>query len=358
MQREGAELGQFERVEDPLCSVCGGIFLGIQEAAETAVRQVKRYQFENFSVGMTLPTGIQEKEDELRSTLKLKGKETVKTHTARLFGEIVSLKLRKPIERLRPDLTFLVNMSNRSVGISARPLIFYGRYSKPKGVFQRREACPHCSGSGCKKCRNTGFKRRPSVEAYIRKKLDAFTGAERIIFTWIGSEDSQSRVFPPGRPFVVELKNPVKRTVPKRFVHRFRGGQVAVSGGRILPAKPTGLPRFRFKTEAFCRAQSYFDDGLLSELKKSFRMVPVRFDRPHNRPTTKMVYSAIASRKGKNLVVEAVLEGGLPVKRFVSGELVSPSVSEVLKTEVRCRTFDICEVRETGKFSYAEIARI
>ena len=45
------------------------------------------------------------------------------------------------------------------------------------------------------------------------------------------------------------------------------------------------------------------------------------------------------------------------MKRFVNGELVSPSVSEVLKTEVGCRSFDICRVREIGAFEFAEITR-
>jgi tRNA U54 and U55 pseudouridine synthase Pus10 len=86
--------------------------------------------------------------------------------------------------------------------------------------------------------------------------------------------------------------------------------------------------------------------------------VTVRFERPHERPTSKTVYSARATKHGRTLTIEAVLDGGLPVKRFVSGELVSPSVSEVLKTEVRCRTFDICEVKETGEFGFAKVTRV
>ena len=46
------------------------------------------------------------------------------------------------------------------------------------------------------------------------------------------------------------------------------------------------------------------------------------------------------------------------MKRFVNGDLVSPSVSEVLKTEVGCRTFDILKVKEIGGFSFAEVTRV
>ena len=59
----------------------------------------------------------------------------------------------------------------------------------------------------------------------------------------------------------------------------------------------------------------------------------------------------------RNADFRAELDGGLPVKRFVNGELVSPSVSEVLKTEVGCRSFDIRKVREIGGFEFAEITR-
>ena len=356
--RQGAKEDDFERVEGPSCSVCGGLFDRIPSVADAALRNLRRYHFRNFSVGMSLPEGVQEREDEIRSKMKLKGKETVKTQAARLFAERISSKVRKPIEKMKPDLTILAGMTDGSAEITTRPLLFYGRYSKPAGISQRRELCPHCSGSGCGKCGKTGFERKPSVEAHIRKKLEAFSGTDRMTFTWIGSEDAESRVFPPGRPFVVELKNPVKRVLPKKFATRSSGGQVSVCRGRLLPSRPTKLPSFKFRTEITCSAAGRIDPGQLGELKKRFRRAVVRFDRPHNRPTSKTVYSARASKSGRKLMVEAVLDGGLPVKRFVSGELVSPSVSEVLKTEVRCRNFDICEVKETGKFSYAEVTRV
>ena len=96
----------------------------------------------------------------------------------------------------------------------------------------------------------------------------------------------------------------------------------------------------------------------LGQLRSAFRKTEVRFERPHDRPTSKIVYRVNATARGRALVIDAELDGGLPVKRFVSGELVSPSVTEVLKTEVRCRRFDIRRVTETGKLEIGEVARI
>ncbi|MDA4125461.1 MAG: hypothetical protein OK438_08490 [Thaumarchaeota archaeon] len=354
-ERQG---GGFERVEGRLCFVCGGLLDGVPSMARKAVSKARRHDFRTFTVGVSLPEGMQEREDELRSDLKLKGKETIKTQAARLVADEVAAKLRKRVDRLRPDLTFLVSLGDGDVAVSSKPVYYYARYTKPAGVTQKREFCGYCSGMGCKKCAQTGFDRKPSVETELRRKFAGFTGSEKMTFTWLGSEDRDSRVFAPGRPFIVEVKNPVKRRIPKKFGASFRGKRAAVASGRVLSSKPVRLPTFRFRTEISATAAKRVPKELLAELRGRFRGTEVVFERPHDRPVTKKVYRAEARAKGRTLTIDAELDGGLPVRRFVSGDLVSPSVSEVLKTEVRCRTFDIREVRETGKLELGEITRV
>ena len=347
----------FEIVQGGGCFVCKGMMDTTGRMAEVAAKGARRYQFRTFTVGVTVPEGVQEREDELRSELKLKGKETIKIQAARLVSAQVSDWLRKRVNRQRPDLTLLADFGSGEVSVTAIPVFYYGRYTKPAGVSQRRSFCEQCRGAGCAKCHNTGFDRKPSVEGALRAKLADFSGSQKMTFTWLGSEDVESRVYPPGRPFVAEVKNPRRRTFPRKFGARLGGGLVSVSSGRTLPSKPTRLPAFRFVTRIKATAASKVSAEGLAELKSRFRRAAVRFDRPHNRPTVKTVYRASAKAKGRALMIEAELDGGLPVKRFVSGELVSPSVSEVLKTEVGCRSFDICGVREIGKFGFAEITR-
>ncbi len=325
--------------------------------AEIAIGKARKYRFRTFAVGVSVPEGVQEREDELRSNLKLKGRETIKTQAAGLVASQVSNDLRKKLDRQRPDVTLLVDFGASEVHATSRPVYFYGRYTKPAGVAQRRSYCEHCHGAGCKKCRGTGFEQKTSVEGLLRKKLTGFGGSEKMTFTWLGSEDRDSRVYPPGRPFVAEVKNPKKRSFPRKFGARFRGKLVSVSSGRVLASKPIRLPAFRFLTRIRATAASRVSRENLSELRSRFRRATVRFERPHNRPAMKTVYSVSATAKGKTLLIDAELDGGLPVKRFVSGELVSPSVSEVLKTEVGCRSFDICRVSEIGEFRFAEITR-
>jgi len=356
-ERQGDGAAAFEIVPGPECFVCAGMMDNVGRMAGLAARRAGRYEFSTFSVGVSVPEGVQEREDELRSEMKLKGNETIKIQAARLVASQVAQDLRKRVDRQRPDLNLLVDFGAWEVFATSRPVFFYGRYTKPAGISQRRSLCDQCRGGGCKKCRNTGYEQKPSVEAGLRTKLGEFSGSEKVTFTWLGSEDRKSRVYPPGRPFVAEVRNPRKRKFPRRFGARLRGGTVWVSSGKTLPAKPVRLPAFRFRTKIVATAASKVNPQGLADLKTRFRMAAVRFDRPHNRPTAKTVYKVSARARGRTLLLDAELDGGLPVKRFVSGELVSPSVSEVLKTEVGCRSFDICGVREIGEFGFAEVTR-
>jgi len=306
---------------------------------------------------VSLPDGVQEREDELRSNLKLKGNETIKTQAARMVSTLVAAATRKRVDKQRPDVMLLADFGSNDVKVTSRPLFFYARYTKPAGISQRRLLCKSCQGGGCKECGNTGFETEPSVEALLRRKLSGFSKSEKMTFTWLGSEDSDSRVYPPGRPFVVELKSPKRRRVPRKFGARFGGGLVSVSSGKVLASKPLRLPAFRFGTRISAVSRKKVGKEGLADLRLAFRNTTVRFERPHDRPTVKTVYRASATARGRTLLIDAELDGGLPVKRFVSGELVSPSVSEVLKTEVGCRSFDIYGVREIGKFGFAEITR-
>jgi tRNA pseudouridine synthase 10 len=352
LRRQGGRPGDFGAARDDECYICRGLVRNVDVILAKTVKDARPYEFGTFAVGLTMPEGVQEREDELRSTMRMKGRETIKVQLSTLIATGVSRVIGKRVDKAKPDLTLIADLSTLQVRMFSRPLFFYGRYTKPAGAAQRREWCSGCRGKGCEKCELTGFNLSPSVEGSVRGRLSE-CGSDSMTFTWIGSEDRESEVMPPGRPFVVEVKNPVKRRLPKRFAVRFKGGQVKVNGGRILPSRPRRLPGFRFRTRIFARTSTPVKEDSLKELRSRFKDATVRFNRPYDRPTLKKVHRVSAKAKGRSLVIDAELDGGLPVKRFVSGDLVSPSVSEVLKTEVSCRKFDIRRVIETSGFEFA-----
>ena len=54
-------------------------------------------------------------------------------------------------------------------------------------------------------------------------------------------------------------------------------------------------------------------------------------------------------------MAEIKLDGGLPVKRLISGGSVSLSLAELLKTPLSCQRFDILRVWESGGFKFGKI---
>ncbi len=298
-----------------------------------------------------MPAEIQEREDELRSELKIRGRETVKSQFSRMISEAVGIQTDKKVNRFKPDVTILVNAGTSAVELQARPLFIYGRYSKPRNIPQRRSFCPNCNGRGCHQCAGTGYVQTPNVESIVGSKLCKLMGANRAKFTWFGSEDPDSRVLPPGRPFVLELKNPRKRIPPRRLNLVTGRGAIRLLGLRALVDRPIKLPSFVFKTRVVMKASVKIAKDGLRELRK-MNGATIRFDSGRGRVVYKKVYSVRTKVRGMRVISDIRMDGGLPVKRLVSGEDVSPSISELLKTPLECERFDILRVWERGEFQF------
>jgi tRNA pseudouridine synthase 10 len=294
---------------------------------------------------MIMPADVQEREDQLRSELKIRGMETIKSQTARNVIAFLEAKTHKKVNRKNPDLTVVVDMDKGSLLINAKSLFIFARYTKPKGVSQRIELCENCSGRGCDDCKG-GRLDVPSMEEILGNKLNRILGSSKAKFTWIGSEDEDSVVYPPGRPFMVEVKNPRRRKVPSRLVVTTGRGRAEVTGAKALRERPLATPSFVFKTRAFIEPAEGLG-GLKPSSVRQITGTTIRYRNNKGKDVSKRVYSIRVQRIRKRATAEIKLDGGLPVKRFVSGESVSPSLSEVLGIQLVCKKFDILRVWES-----------
>ncbi len=353
-QRQGRQV-HFSIVRAGDCFVCHGLTSRIESMKRRALRAIVRHQFKTFSIGMIVPADIQEREDRIRSELKIRGEETTKSQLSRMIAEAVRRGTHRRPDRLRPDITILVNAAESGVNIQSRPVFVYGRYTKPRGIPQRRYFCEGCNGRGCDSCSGSGYEQVPSVESVVGSRLNRLMGSTRTKFTWLGSEDAESLVFPPGRPFVVELKSPVKREAPSRLNLRTGKGLLRVSGLRVLAGRPARLPGFALKTRITVGGAEKVSKEKLREMRKKMEGVRVQFESSKGRMVYKKIHEIRTKAIGKKLVADVKMDGGLPVKRFVSGESVSPSLSEFLRTPLICQRFDILRVWETGRFEFGEI---
>ncbi|MDG7016257.1 MAG: hypothetical protein JRN23_01510 [Nitrososphaerota archaeon] len=326
------------------CFICGGMSGGLGEVSKKTVRALGRFEFRTFSVGVVLPSGIQEREDTLRSELKIRGGETIKSEFAgRLAAAVVKGMRGKKVDRLHPDATVLADIGGGTVSVSSKPLFVYGNYTKPRGVSQRRLFCEVCNGRGCESCVGSGYSASPSVEGLVSKRLGELLGSERFKFTWFGSEDEDSVVFPPGRPVVIEAKSPRTRHPPGELRLKTGIGGITLSRVRAI-AKQSEHPAFSFITRAVIGAEEKVTEDDVKRLQKDMKGATVRYRNNKGRLVAKKIYFVKATARGKRITAEIKLDGGLPVKRLVSGEAVSPSFSESVGKPLRCERFDIVRV--------------
>jgi len=343
--RQGAGEFEFPRAKNEKCFICGGISENLEGITKRVLSRMGRYEFRTFSIGLILPNGVQEREDTLRSDLKIRGGETIKSERAARIAQSLAKGLRggKKVDKLHPDATVLVDIAGGTAEVTSKPLFLYGLYTKPRRVGQRRLFCEHCNGRGCERCDGSGYSSVPSVEGLVSKRLEILLGSRKFKFTWFGSEDADSIVFPPGRPMFIEAKNPRWRHLPRTLKLRTGRGGISISGLRVV-ARRSEHPGFTFETRAVIRAERRVTDEDVTRLKKGMKNVLVQYRNNKGKLVDKRIYFVKAKARGKRITADVKLEGGLPVKRLVSGEAVSPSFSESMGTPLRCERFDILRV--------------
>jgi tRNA pseudouridine synthase 10 len=181
------------------------------------------------------------------------------------------------------------------------------------------------------------------VEGVVSKRLGVLLGSKKFKFTWFGSEDPYSIVFPPGRPMFIEAKNPRRRHVPRVVRLRTGRGGLLISGLRVV-SRRFEHAGFTFMTRVVIHAERRVTDDEVARLGKDMKNVHVLYRNNKGKVVGKKIFFVKAKALGKRITADIKLDGGLPVKRLVSGEAVSPSLSESIGMPLRCERFDILRV--------------
>jgi len=332
------------RARPDKCYICRGLMDNLDSIADLILNALIGFEFQTFLIGATLPTQIYEREDALRSRLKIRGRESVKNQLTRELGMRLARLAGKKVEYMKPDVTISLMIgkeNNVDVTVKSRPLAFAGRYvKKSRGVPQKQNRCPSCEGMGCKSCDYFGLSGYDSVEGVIAKGLVEMTGGQVPKFTWIGSEDQSSLVLGGGRPFYARVFNPKKRKVKKKKI-RGSGVQAELS---LINEEPELQPRFRVKTRIQARCIRSLSRQDIKNLN-SLAGTEVSFENKW-KTATKKIHSARAHRiDDTQFALTMVADGGLMIKQFVGGEeYMKPNISEILGSKCECVTFDILGV--------------
>jgi tRNA pseudouridine synthase 10 len=282
---------------------------------------------------------------------------------SRIIGKTISELTSKEADFKKPDVAILVNPFIEHVSFQVNPLFISGRYKKlARGVSQSRWLCRTCKGKGCEKCNWTGKMYAESVEDFIAVPTLEISNGKTASFHGAGREDVDARMLGTGRPFVIEVKQPKKRSINlavlEKKINERAAGRVEVHGLQFADKDFVRHLKRGEDAEKVYRVTVEFDRRVsnkeLATLEKALAGIVVQQQTPqrvlHRRADKireKYIYKAKVKRLTPNRVqLNVRCQGGLYVKELVSGDdgRTKPSVAELLGTKATPLALDVLNV--------------
>jgi len=325
------------------CYICKNLFSNIDLYVKMMQNLSMEYEFSTFTVGAILKQSIIERDDKLRSRFHLRGVDGIKTDVTKELGKKFIRKTKKRIDHLLPDATFTINFKTEQCNVKTKPIFLYGKYIKDKrGLPQKEGSCQDCKGKGCIFCNNHGIVSFDSVEGKISKFLYEKFEIEQIKFTWIGGEDKTSLVMGNGRLFFAKLLSPKKRNV--RLAKTSNLDEIMIHALRKIDHIPNGSIRIKSKIKMLVLAKNDISSNKLKRLKQLVT-IPIEITDSNNKQHKRIIHKLKYKKNSlQSFTVEIEADGGIPIKRFVDGFNIIPSISSILGIQCSCEKFDINQI--------------
>lgn len=207
-----------KRVEVPQssddCSVCGNIFDELDHFASLVIEAFEDIEFDTFLVGTRVDPEIEENEELLWTEFNVTSSEPIKSELNREIGKRVFDKIDADVDLEKPDIKGILDTRFDTVDIEIAPFFVYGRYRKlSRDIPQTRWICKQCWGEGCDHCDWKGKMYETSVEEIIGEPIKEMAFGEDFTLHGMGREDIDARMLGNGRPFVLEITNPIVRDI-------------------------------------------------------------------------------------------------------------------------------------------------
>lgn len=216
------------------CWVCLDIFKNLDFWADMAIEKLQGIEYETFLAGTKLSGLLSENEEILWEAAGTAYAEQLKSELNREIGKIISQKTGKTVAFSNPDIMITFDIASKDVKLDIRSIYIYGRYQKKiRGIPQTKWPCRDCHGRGCDKCGGTGKQYPESVGELAGYPLWKAAKSEDVVFHGAGREDIDALMLGTGRPFVLEAKAPVIRTLDlaalEKEINEHAAGKVEVS---------------------------------------------------------------------------------------------------------------------------------
>ena len=200
---------------EPLCPFCENLFEEAPLLAELIKEAVGERECFRLQLGARIPKDQTEAEDHLRKRFGAGGSLPLKSSLVEEFAhQLNAIDFGVKLVIDKPEILALIDVLTLTVELDIRSHYMYGRYRKlERGIPQTKWPCRSCKGRGCVKCDQTGLQYLSSVQGLIGDPLLEIFGSREHAFHGMGREDIDVRCLGRGRPFVIELKKPIKRDI-------------------------------------------------------------------------------------------------------------------------------------------------
>lgn len=351
------------------CWVCTGRCGEYDAWADRVVDAIAELTVETYQVGTRVPPLIEENDELLRETAGLPedAGELFKSAFNREVGKRVGKRLGLTVDLERPDVVAVLDLAGDAVEVQINSAFVYGRYRKhSRDLPQTEWPCTACDGAGtvrgdqCTVCDGSGYRYEESVEQLIAPHVQSAMNGGDATFHGAGREDIDARMLGTGRPFVVEVTDPIDRFPDVETLQTTINDsteKVEADGLRLatyesvervkeLDADKTYRATVEFSVPVEAAAlQSAVDtlDGATIE-----QDTPERVDhRRATRTRTRRVHRFEATRvDDTHAEIEVDGEGGLYVKELVSGDdgRTTPSLAGALGVRATVTELDVLAV--------------
>src|SRR5438034_5325804 len=316
------------------CWICDGLTARYDDLADLVARKLEPWAFDTFRVGSKVDPEIAAREESLWTHLGLTGPEPVKAEVNREVGKRVSERIRKESDVARPDIVAVLDTAFDHVDLQVNPLYLRGRYRKlARGVPQTRWPCRRCMGKGCARCGGTGKMYPTSVEEVIAAEVMRESGGTGHALHGMGREDVDARMIGRGRPFIVEIKEPRRRTFDlAAVVARINGsgtvevdGLVPARGSDVVPLKEDRVPK---TYRILLRMAPPVEEAKLKKTLPVLVAEPIAQRTPervvHRRADTtrhrRLLAAEVVGVEGDRAELRVTAEAGTYVKEWVHGD--------------------------------------
>ncbi|MCU0850865.1 MAG: tRNA pseudouridine(54/55) synthase Pus10 [Candidatus Thermoplasmatota archaeon] len=357
------QLHQKQHTPAKECWLCEGLTEEIAHFVDLIMQAMEDYEFDTFLIGSKIDEDIQEKEQRLWEQEHLQDAEPLKMQINREIGKILEPRLGKTVDIPNPDIMAVIDTVYDQVALQIGSLFIYGRYKKyQRGIPQTKWPCQICQGKGCKRCNYTGKLYETTVEELIAKKALEMTQGTDESFHGSGREDIDARMLGSGRPFILEVKSPKKRTIDLALLEK----ETNISSKSLIE-----ISQLRFSTrEEIARIKA-------AEFQKTYRVI-IEASAPLNKEKlikvaqslqgqlikqltpTRVAHrraNKIRERRIYNCTIESVegiiasitleTESGTYIKEFVSGDenKTQPNLSELIGIPCKVKELDVIDVK-------------